>query len=109
MTEPEKKASQNETGSKAWLKALNETYPPVEIPPESDVFKASQMSIKMTDKETEIKALASTLFELKEVLNDMLMRNANQSYEERKKVFVECEWLHYLIKTAENNLRKATI
>ena len=109
MTEPEKTASQNETGTKAWLKALKETYPPDEMPPESEVFQHSQRIAKMTDKETEIKALVGTIFDLQEAYANLGMMNANRPYEERKKHFVEIELVKYQLKMAEKKLEAATL
>ena len=63
----------------------------------------------MTDKETEIKALAGTLFGLKEVLSNMGMMNANMSFEERKKCYEEYTWVLYQIAVAEKKLEAATI
>ena len=63
----------------------------------------------MTDKETEIKALAGTLFDLKEAYANMGMMNVNQPYEERKKRYEEYTLLHYQITVAENKLKAATI
>ena len=63
----------------------------------------------MTEKETEIKALAGTLFDLKEALSNIGMMNANMSYEKRKKRYEECTLLRYQITVAENKLKAATI
>ena len=63
----------------------------------------------MTDKETEIKAIAGTIFELKEKLANMGMINANKSFEALKKAYEEDSWLHYQIAVAENKLKAASI
>ena len=63
----------------------------------------------MTDKETEIKALAGTLYDLKEAYANMGMMNANMSFEERKKGYEEYAWIRYQITVAENKLKAATI
>ena len=109
MTESEKTASQNETGTKRWLKSLNAAYPPDEIPPESEVFQRSQRIAKMTDKETEIKEIAGTIFELKEAYSRLGMMRASNSYEERKKDFEEIELIKYKIAVAEKKLEAATL
>ena len=98
MTEPEKTAVQNETGTKAWLKDLNENYPPT-----------NQRTAKMTDKETEIKSIAGTIFDLRQKLSCMSMMNANKPLEELKKLYEEDTWLHYQLRVAENKLREASI
>ena len=61
----------------------------------------------MTDKETEIKALAGTIYDLKAKLSCMGMMNANGSFEELKKAYEEDSWLHYQITVAENKLKAA--
>ena len=66
-----------------------------------------QRSIKMTDKETEIKALVGIIFELKAKLATIGMMNANGSFEERKKLHEEDSWFHYQIAVAENMLKAA--
>ena len=65
----------------------------------------------MTDKETEIKALTGTLYDLKEDLSKIKigMTNSNTSYEERKKYFEEYNWIHYQIEIAEKKIEAASI
>ena len=63
----------------------------------------------MTEKEIEIKALAGTLFELKQAVANMAMMNANRSYDDLKKLYEEDSWLRYQITVAENKLKAASI
>ena len=63
----------------------------------------------MTDKETEIKALAGTIFYLKQALANIGMMNANKSYEERKKAQEEYGWNKYRIFIEEKKLEAPSI
>ena len=62
----------------------------------------------MTDKETEIKAIAGTIFDLRQAYANMGMMNDNQPYEQRKKSFEVYAWINYQITEEENKLRKVT-
>ena len=63
----------------------------------------------MTEKETEIKAIAGAIFDLKEKLSCMGMMNANGSYEERKSFYEEVSLVHYQIEIEEKKLKAASI
>ena len=63
----------------------------------------------MTEKETEIKALAGTIFELKEKLANIGMMNVNGSFEEIKKVYEEGAWIKFELEIAEDKLKEAAI
>ena len=63
----------------------------------------------MTEKETEIKAIAGTIFDLKEAYANMGMMNDNQPYEQRKKSFEVYAWINYQIEIEEKKLKEASI
>ena len=63
----------------------------------------------MTDKETEIKALAATIFELKAKLANIGMMNVNGTYEEINQVYQESTWIKFQLEIAEQKLKAASI
>ena len=63
----------------------------------------------MTEKETEIKALAGNVFGLRQAVANMGIMNSNKSYEERKIDFEEGAWIKFQLEIAEKKLKEATI
>ena len=65
----------------------------------------------MTDKEAEIKALAGTIFDLRQALdiakNEMIADNTSFDY--RRKSYAEYVWINYQITVAEKKLEAATL
>ena len=61
----------------------------------------------MTDKETEIKAIAEILFDLNEELLKTNSMSEFNSAEKLKKNYVQREWIKYQITVAENKRQAA--